>query len=178
MLPATKDRVPANTAESVNAGIRRRTEESVARVAAAGPAAIDRRLRELEEEWDVERYVETMAPTFTLLGMTLGLTVSRKWFVLPFAVQSFFLQHALQGWCPPVPALRRMGVRTQAEIDEERYALKALRGDFESVPTVHDAEDRGDITRLEGEGGMVVEPAGAKPDVGDAALQAVAAARG
>jgi hypothetical protein len=65
--------------------------------------------------------------------MALGLTVSRKFFVLPFAVQAFFLQHALQGWCPPIPLLRRLGVRTQAEIDGERFALKALRGDFRHV---------------------------------------------
>ena len=133
MLPATLDRVPMNTADSVNESIRRRTEANVARAAAGGPATIDRRLHELDEEWDIERYVETLAPSFTLAGMALGLTVSRKFFVLPFVVQAFFLQHALQGWCPPVPVLRRMGVRTQAEIDEERYALKALRGDFQGV---------------------------------------------
>lgn len=177
MLPATIDRVPANTAASVNEFIRRRTEESVARAVAAGPAAVEGRLRELDEEWDVERYVETMAPTFTLLGMTLGLTVSRRFFVIPFAVQSFFLQHAVQGWCPPVPVLRRMGVRTQAEIDRERYALKALRGDFAGVPTHHDVEDRGDIARLEGEGGMVIDPDAAKSDAADAARRAVDAAR-
>src|SRR5436305_12075160 len=124
MLPSTRERVPQNTAESVNECIRRRTEESVARYAAAGPAAIDRRLRELDEEWDIERYLETMAPTITLLGMTLGLTVSRKFFVLPFAVQSFFLQHALQGWCPPIPVLRQLGVRTMQEIEHERCCLK------------------------------------------------------
>lgn len=133
MLPATADRVTENTAESVNERIRRTTEEHVARCAAGGPAAIDRRLAELDREWDVERYVETLAPSFTLAGMTLGLTVSRKWFALPFVVQGFFLQHALQGWCPPVPVLRRLGVRTQTEIAVERYALKALRGDFRNV---------------------------------------------
>jgi hypothetical protein len=36
------------------------------------------------------------------------------------------LQHALQGWCPPVPVLRRLGYRTQPEIEEERCALRAL----------------------------------------------------
>jgi hypothetical protein len=46
----------------------------------------------------------------------------------------FFGQHALQGWCLPVPLLRRLGVRTQREIERERFALKALRGDFDSVP--------------------------------------------
>jgi hypothetical protein len=49
-------------------------------------------------------------------------------------VATFLLQHALQGWCPPVPLFRSLGVRTASEIDEERYALKALRGDFEDVP--------------------------------------------
>ena len=47
----------------------------------------------------------------------------------------FLLQHALQGWCPPLPLLRRLGVRTQAEIERERYALKAIRGDFAGVGT-------------------------------------------
>ena len=76
-----------------------------------------------------------MAPTFTLIGIGLGLTLSKKWFALPLAVQSFFLQHALQGWCPPIPVLRRLGVRTTAEIDHERHALKALRGDYRGLPT-------------------------------------------
>src|SRR4051794_14541509 len=140
MLPSTANRVPQNTADSVNDDIPRKTEENISRIAAAGPAAIDRRLRELDAEWDIERYVETLAPSFTLAGMTLGLTVSRKFFLLPFVVQGFFLQHALQGWCPPVPVLRRFGVRTQQEIDEERAALKALRGDFQNVRQERNAE--------------------------------------
>lgn len=134
MLPTTADRVPENTTEHVNECIRRRTEENVRRVANAGPGAIDRRLRELDAEWDIERCLETMAPTFTLLGMCLGLTVNRKWFALPLVVQTFFLQHALQGWCPPIPVLRRFGVRTATEIDRERNALKALRGDYRGLP--------------------------------------------
>jgi hypothetical protein len=36
------------------------------------------------------------------------------------------MQHALQGWCPPVPILRRLGFRTAREIFEERLALKSL----------------------------------------------------
>ncbi len=45
----------------------------------------------------------------------------------------FLLQHALQGWCPPVPFFRERGVRTAAEIGRERYALKALRDDFRNL---------------------------------------------
>jgi hypothetical protein len=50
-------------------------------------------------------------------------------------VGSFLLQHAIQGWCPPLPVFRRLVYRTQSEIDYERYALKSLRGDFRSLPS-------------------------------------------
>ena len=130
MLPATTDRVTQNTRDAVNERIRRMTEANIARYACARPGAIDRRLKQLDHEWDIERYLETMAPSLTLIGMALGLTVNRKWFALPAIVQGFFLQHALQGWCPPLPLLRSLGVRTAMEIEQERYALKALRGDF------------------------------------------------
>jgi len=59
-----------------------------------------------------------------------GVNRKRKWLLLTTMVQGFFLQHALQGWSPPVPLFRRLGFRTQNEIESERYALKALRGDF------------------------------------------------
>src|SRR5437763_16749153 len=133
MLPATSERVRRDTADHINELIHRRMEESVRRCAAEGAEAIERRLDELDREWDIERGVETLAPSLTLAGLFLGATVSRKWLLLPALVQGFFLQHALQGWCPPIPVLRRLGVRTQAEIDEEKNALKALRGHFRDV---------------------------------------------
>ena len=128
MIPATATRVAVNTADDVNERIRRQTEANIDRYAGAPPQAVARRLAELDREWDVERCVETLAPSFTLAGLLLGLTVNRKWFILPAVVPTFFLQHALQGWCPPIPILRRMGVRTQTEIERERCALKAMRG--------------------------------------------------
>ena len=48
-------------------------------------------------------------------------------------VTAFLFQHAVQGWCPPIAVLRRLGVRTAREIEVERIALKALRGDFDDV---------------------------------------------
>jgi hypothetical protein len=133
MLATTSERVTKNTADSINEQIRRQTDASVAACACAGHGAIQSRLAELDREWDIERYVETMAPVFTLAGLGLGLAVNRKWLLLSITVQGFFLQHALQGWCPPIPVLRSLGIRTIDEINEERYALKALRGDFRSV---------------------------------------------
>jgi len=124
MISDTAHRVTSNTSPEINFWISQRTEQAMRRVAAGGREAIERRLTELDDEWDIERYVETMAPTITLLGLTLGLTRDRRWLLLPFIVQTFFLQHALQGWCPPIPVLRRMGVRTTQEIEHERCALK------------------------------------------------------
>ena len=133
MIPSTVERVPAHTAGHINAEIRHQTDGSVARAAAAGPAAIDARLAELEREWDIERALEANAATASLVGLALGATVNRKWFAFPAVVAGFLLQHAVQGWCPPVPVMRRLGFRTQSEIDRERYALKVLRGDFREL---------------------------------------------
>jgi hypothetical protein len=122
--------VPANTACEYNERIKQQTEQRVAQLARQGRAAIDQRLAELDEEWDIERRLETNASIAVIVGSTLGFMVDRRFFLFPIAVGGFLLQHALQGWCPPLPVFRAMGVRTQSEIDEERYALKALRGDF------------------------------------------------
>lgn len=130
MFRKSANRTEDSTPDSINQRIRRATEASVARTIAGGPSAIETRLRELDREWDTERVLEALASSFTLTGLTLGLTVNRKWLALTGVVSAFLLQHALQGWCPPLPAIRALGVRTTAEIDEERYALKAARGDF------------------------------------------------
>lgn len=134
MFPATTERVLASSPESVNEAIRRSTETNIARAAAGGPAAIDARLRELDREWDIERTLEANAATLAATGGVLALAADRRWAIVPAIVGGFLLQHALQGWCPPVPVFRRLGVRTASEINRERMALKALRGDFRGVP--------------------------------------------
>lgn len=133
MLPATTARVPLHTPERYNEAIRRQTEQNIVRAAAGGPEAIQRRLRELDHEWNIERALETNASIVALTGLGLGAFVDRRFYVLPALVCGFLLQHALQGWCPPLPLLRRLGIRTASEIDQERYALKALGGDFRSL---------------------------------------------
>jgi hypothetical protein len=133
MLPATTSRVAEQTPEYINERIRRETDERVAHYSTLGSEAIQRRLLELDHEWDIERALEVSASTVSLLGLGLGTFVRRAWFILPAVVAAFLLQHALHGWCPPVPLLRRLGVRTSTEIEHERYALKVLRGDFKDV---------------------------------------------
>jgi hypothetical protein len=88
----------------------------------------------------MERLLETNASALAGLGVGLAVaTRSRKWIIIPGIVLPFLFQHAVQGWCPPVPLFRRLGVRTREEIDREKYALKALRGDFEEVAAGVDA---------------------------------------
>ena len=129
MLPTTRDRVSANTADHINRRIEEETERRV-RALEDHPEGIGQRLRELDEEWDIERTLEANAATLALSGVLLGAFADRRFLILPAVVTGFLLQHALQGWCPPVPFFRRRGVRTAAEIERERVALKTLRGDF------------------------------------------------
>ncbi|SFN79659.1 hypothetical protein [Nitrosospira briensis] len=120
------DRVRHSTAPHVNREIDRQTNSNIRRYANSSEEVINRRIGELDKEWDVERALEVNASTLALTGLLLGVTVNRKWLALPAVVLSFLLQHGLQGWCPPVPLLRRSGVRTRSEIDREKYELKAL----------------------------------------------------
>lgn len=125
MLPDTARRVERATAENVNRRIAADTQARL-RGLAGHPAAIERRLGELDREWDVERALEANAATLALTGTLLAAFADRRFLWVPAVVSAFLLQHALQGWCPPVPVLRRLGFRTMREIDDERDRLKAM----------------------------------------------------
>lgn len=143
-METTTHRVAAHTPRDVNLRIEKEIEYRL-QYFALHPDRIDKRLEELDREWDIERTLEAQASALTVAGALLGLFVSRKWFVLPGIVGGFLLQHALQGWCPPVPIWRRVGVRTQTEIEKERYALKALRGDFRHITSASNTNKK-DLT--------------------------------
>ena len=128
-MPSTRNRVPSHTEDSINRRLRRETDRRVDYYS-RHKHRIDERLRALDREWDIERAIELNASTLALAGTALGITRDKRWLALPLLVTGFLFQHAVQGWCPPVPVLRRLGFRTSYEIDEERQALKALRGDF------------------------------------------------
>lgn len=117
------------TNEQVDVAIR----QSIARYKGRSHNEISERIRELDQEWSIERTLEVNASTLALSGVLLGAFVNKKWFVLPGVVATFLLQHGIQGWCPPLPVMRALGIRSRREIDEERYALKALRGDFDAI---------------------------------------------
>lgn len=120
------DRVRNATDPAINGRIDIETAYSISHYKRRDRYAIARRIEELDREWDIERVLEVNAATLAFTGLMLGLTVNRKWLLLPGIVLPFLLQHGLQGWCPPLPLLRRLGVRTRSEIDREKYALKPL----------------------------------------------------
>jgi len=134
------DRVRENTSEEVSQQLDREMETRVREFAEKSSAEITRRIKELDREWDVERLLETNASALAFTGLVLGATHSKKWLIVPGIVLPFLFQHAVQGWCPPLPILRRLGVRTREEIDREKYALKVLRGDFKQAESLPQAE--------------------------------------
>lgn len=125
----TKDIVRYNTSPEINEKIDEEIKESLNHYY-NNRSEIDKRLWELDREWDVERILELNAATLAFLGLWKGLTRNKFWLALPVAVTAFLGMHATQGWCPPVSLLRKLGFRTRSEIDKERYALKTIRGDF------------------------------------------------
>lgn len=133
IFPATNTRVEQSTPRRVNDEIRAATQRSVQRYAGADKEEITRRIEELDREWDIERTLEMNAATLACTGALLALTVNRRFAWISAVVTGFLLQHALQGWCPPVPFFRKRGVRTAREIYQEKTALRILRGDFETT---------------------------------------------
>jgi hypothetical protein len=128
------DRVRRHTPAEILEKIEAQTEQNIRFYATQPEDVLNARIEELEREWDIERVLETNASALALSGAVLAVTVDRKGLLLTCGVLGFLLQHATTGWCPPLSALRRMGVRTRREIDAELFALKALRGDFKNIP--------------------------------------------
>ncbi len=131
-LPRTGSRVAEHSPAAANRRIWRRIGDSV-HYYARHPHLIGERLEELDREWDIERTLEANTALLFLAGLGAGAAWSPHWRWLGAGMGVFLLQHAIQGWCPPVSLFRRLGIRTAAEIEAERQALKALRGDWKGL---------------------------------------------
>lgn len=128
------DRVREHTPPSVLRRIDRMAEADVDAAVVAGREAILRRLAKLDYEWDVDR---ALMVNFAVAGgaclatgllryrSTPLLAPQRKGFLYLFGAQlGFLLLHGVVGWCPPASLLRRLGFRTQREIEAERRDLR------------------------------------------------------
>src|SRR5688572_22453548 len=107
-----KDRVRQNTANEINRIFEDDIADSIREFSTKSKKEISQRLEQLEKEWDIERVLEANASTLAFTGLVLGNFFNKKWLVIPGLVLPFLFQHAVQGWCPPIPILRRFGVRT------------------------------------------------------------------
>ncbi len=152
-------------------------EQRLACIADAGPQAIEDRLAELESEWSAGRVTKVVIGILLVAGLALTALLNPWWLIMPAIGGVFLLQYLFSrtSWLGKV--FQEMGFRTSSEIDQEKMALKVLRGDFRSLPTVLDIEKRDDISRLEGEGGIIVEPEVSKVDPVEAAKEVVEAAK-
>ena len=125
-----RDRVRRNTAERVLRCIDGEMHDRLLQSESASGAAIASRLDDLDREWDTDRAVELEAALTGLAGLALGTLVRANLLAIPAFVGAALVVHAATGRYPLMPILRRLGFRTSREIARERYALKALRGDF------------------------------------------------
>ena len=130
MFAPTATRVADHTSPATNRRIRRQTQRTIQFYAQRGLSAIDYRLEQLDREWDIERALEANAASAVILGTLFGTFVNKRWYLLNALVGGFLLQHALEGWCPPLPVYRSLGFRTSREIDDERNGLLRARMDI------------------------------------------------
>ena len=100
---------------------------------------INERLQELDNEVDIETYMQTEVTALTVAGIILSLIVNKKWLVLPLATSILSIANIARGKMQPLTIFRRLGLRTRGEIEKERYALKAIRGDFKYLLDVPNA---------------------------------------
>ena len=130
MQSEEQGRVRRSSSPEQNQKIDQEIKENLKSYTGSDYEVIDERISELDKEWDIERTLQLNAATLAITGTILGLVVDKRWLAMPIIVTGFLVQHAIQGWCPPLPIFRKLGFRTRAEIDKEKFALKAVRGDF------------------------------------------------
>ena len=133
IFPSTTKRVSINSNPNVNFKIRNHTIRNINIYKNSSDKILSDNIEKLNNEWDIERLLEAKAATIVITSTLLGLKSNKNWFLLTGAAGIFLLQHSIQGWCPPVPLLRRMGFRTSEEINNEKIVYKMLRKDFDSI---------------------------------------------
>lgn len=134
-----EDMIRENTSEEINRRIDRYTEDNIRYYATQSADVISGRINMLEQEWDIQKLVQSLSAGIGLGSIILGVLGSKKWWFLTTLTTAASGLHAVKGWSPETVALRRMGFRTRQEIDREKYALKALRGDFQEL-SEHEAD--------------------------------------
>lgn len=122
----TATRVQINSRPEINYRNKRKAAASIKYYSTAGAEELNQRIDSLEREWDTERVLETNFAGIVTVSALAGYFINKKWSLVAGIAGLFMLQHALQGWCPPLAVIRRAGIRTNEEINEEKSALMAM----------------------------------------------------
>lgn len=141
-----------------------------------GPTAIDERLAQLDGEWTTGRATKAAAAVVIVTGLALSF-LSPWWLLLPVAGGAMLLQYLFGRRSLSGAFFHSLGLRSGCEIEQEKVALRALRGDFQHLPTLHQVEDRDATARMEGEGGIPVEYDEPKIDPDAAVKELIGAAK-
>lgn len=147
------DRVRSHTPAHINNRIDQATMKRIWHYARQPSQALTPRIEQLDREWDIERLIEVNAAGISIAGVLMSAFKRRRiWLLIPAVVLSLLLQHSVTRKTIPVLLLRHLGVRTRREIEAEKYAMRMLRGDFDSIKTVseetHKAIEAVRLTRL------------------------------
>lgn len=132
------DRVRDKTSEQLIQEIDQKTFINVKDYFDRSDNLISQRIKELDEEWDIERVLMLNMSSVAIGGFILSMK-NKYWLTLPVIITGFFAQNSIQGWCPPVKLFRYFKFRTRNEIEREKHALKVLRGDYSNVNSAEEA---------------------------------------
>lgn len=123
------DGIRERSSDAANARIDRETQGAIDQ-ARTSPEQLEARLAELDREWNIDRALMLNFAVVGGLSSTLAMRslVTRGklggWGALFFTQIAFLAHHAVRRWCPPMLVFRRLGFRSQQEIDAERCVLK------------------------------------------------------
>lgn len=135
---APNQNLQTQPAGTVASPLNRLTEHNIHVYSMQSRDAINRHIQELENEWSIERIIETAASVLAIVGIALG-TFASPWFlILPAIICTFFLAHAVFRFCPALSMLQNRSTRTNCQINSETFAMKAMRSDDASLPADSD----------------------------------------
>jgi hypothetical protein len=101
---------------------------------------ISNKLKKLSNEWDIDKTLKINATAVAIASFILKAVTRRRGFWLTGALAGFIWHHGIRNWASGLPIMKRMGKRTQDEINAEIYSLKILRGDFDHISGTSEPE--------------------------------------
>ncbi|MBV8142100.1 MAG: hypothetical protein JOZ60_08655 [Verrucomicrobia bacterium] len=135
---------PARPDLKVGREVNRDTARSIQYYSRRPIQYVTRRIDELEQEIPLEAFVYRGGAALTVVSLALLLLGVRHKAVgiVAACIAALQLQYSYQGRSPLIDILRRHGYRSRKEIEVEKYALQALRGDFGIFAELSDPLER------------------------------------